>query len=350
MSNEVARLHEAILNRLRATTGSDAQPSETPAPEAAEYDWAHPSHFTREQLAKISKFSVQMGEKVSEAMSSRLRNEIVFQADPITQHFASGLNESLAQEIRYYGTILDESDEPCGLIVLSTGHAAEWVATILGGEATADATERELTDLEYGLLADILKEMIGALSAASEAAGGGTFHSGEGVTKGEFSLPGDAASEFCRIDLRQEEAPPEQSVPFILLCEAIEPITIEELGRSRGETHIDARTTIAGHLERTTMKAEALIGIGEATLEEVLSLEEGDVLLIERRVYDPIELVVGGQPILAGIPVTCSGRYGLQVTVSSGVLSRTLSAADGEDQVSTSTDRDNDQERNQTDG
>ena len=348
MSDEVLQLHEAILNRLRATEESAEQPTETP--DASDYDWTHPHHFTREQLEKITKFSVQVGEKVSEALSSRLRDEMKFQVDPVTQHFAGDLAESLAPGAPYYAAILDDSDQPCGLIVLSVTHAVEWVAKILGGEAAVDASERELTALEYGLLADILEEMVKAFSEAYEAPGRSSFHLSEEVTKGELSLPGNPANEFCRISLRQEGAPPEQSVPFILLCEALEPLTIDELDRPKSQTHIDSHAAIAAHVQETKVTAEAVIGTGEATLQEVLSLAEGDILLIQRRIYEPIELVVDGRAVLAGTLVTCTGRYGLRVTIPSGAFLRNVSAAETKEHPSAPTDRDNDRERNQTDG
>jgi len=350
MSDEVAQLHEAILNRLRATTRAPEQPAETGAPEPAEYDWAHPRHFTLEQFDRITRLSVQVGEKVSEAISRRLRDETVFQVDPVTQHFPPDLTGSLTSELRYYAAILDEKDQYCGIISLHPVQAAEWIAKILGGEAVSDAAERELTDLEYGLLADILKEMVQGLSGVSQTSGGPSFHLGEEITKGELLLPGDPASEFCRISFRREGAPPEQYIPLVILCEAIEPITIDELDRPKGKSQVDAYAAITAHLQKTRMKADALIGIGEAALQEVLSLVEGDVLLLNRKINEPIELVVDGQPVLAGIPVTCAGSYGLQVTVPPGTLARIASVTDSEDRPDAGKDRDDDRERNQTDG
>ena len=56
-----------------------------------------------------------------------------------------------------------------------------------------------------------------------------------------------------------------------------------------------------------------LLGRALATMEQVLSLEAGDVLLLQKQADGAADLFVGDKVVALGFPVTCEGHYALQV-------------------------------------
>jgi flagellar motor switch/type III secretory pathway protein FliN len=46
---------------------------------------------------------------------------------------------------------------------------------------------------------------------------------------------------------------------------------------------------------------------------DILSLQPGDVLVIDRKAYEPLEFVMSGRTLLQGYLCSCQGRYALQI-------------------------------------
>ena len=50
------------------------------------------------------------------------------------------------------------------------------------------------------------------------------------------------------------------------------------------------------------------------TLEEALNLEAGDILLLDKKVNEPIELITSGRTALLGRPAKSAGKYAVVIT------------------------------------
>ncbi len=50
------------------------------------------------------------------------------------------------------------------------------------------------------------------------------------------------------------------------------------------------------------------------SLKEIMSIEVGDVLLLDKKVNEPIEIVTGGRTILLGRPAKLAGKYAVVIT------------------------------------
>ena len=50
------------------------------------------------------------------------------------------------------------------------------------------------------------------------------------------------------------------------------------------------------------------------TLEEIISLEVGDILLLDKKVNESIELVISGQTAFRGWPAKSAGKHAVLIT------------------------------------
>ncbi len=50
------------------------------------------------------------------------------------------------------------------------------------------------------------------------------------------------------------------------------------------------------------------------TLKEIMSLEVGDILLLDKKVNEPIELITSGKTALLGRPAKLAGKFAVVIT------------------------------------
>ncbi|WP_232296141.1 FliM/FliN family flagellar motor switch protein [Terriglobus sp. TAA 43] len=79
--------------------------------------------------------------------------------------------------------------------------------------------------------------------------------------------------------------------------------TVESLLTSDGDAFLDIE-----------MEARIQFGSREMLLSEVLELNAGDVLELDRLVSDPVDLLVGDRIVARGEVVVVGGNFALQVT------------------------------------
>ncbi len=320
MSAETSQLHLAVLERMLAIA-REARPSEAPPPDTVDFDWNAPCHFTRSQMERINKFAATASQKVSEAMTSVLRSPVAVHPEPVTQHFGSHLLSAEGERTNYSVPVNDGTGRACGVLVLTPACASGWVGKLLGGPETA-GDERELSVLESTLLSEVVVALSGAFSAASEATGGTAFQVDGQMSRGALDLPGDSAGEFCRIALGKEGSDEAPGVSLLLLSEALDGVAGVESEDRGGTASVDLRAEIAAHLGRSIVTATAWVGTAAASVQEIVALEPGDVLLLQKKVNETIDLAVQDSLVLAGLPVTCDGCYAVQVVVPAGRTAR----------------------------
>jgi flagellar motor switch protein FliN/FliY len=69
-----------------------------------------------------------------------------------------------------------------------------------------------------------------------------------------------------------------------------------------------------GSLAEVTLEVAIEIGRRRMTLREVLELDQGGLLTLDRSIEEPVALVVNDRPTARGELVVVNGRLGLRIT------------------------------------
>jgi flagellar motor switch protein FliM len=312
-----------VLQRLARVGGTSDRPIHTDVP-AADYDWAVPYHFSREQLVEINHLASALAEALSEVIGGHLQTEWRLQAAPAVQCFGDRLVEELAEAGGYHLSVGD-GDEPRGIVLVGAGTAAEWLARLLGGEADED---KDPSQLEIDLLADTVSAGVEAVSQALREAGGGAIGCLGSLASGPRDLPGEGETEYCEMAFRKapedpqadetDEADEPPALTLVLHCDLLDPIAGQ--GAARDSREPGAASSQPGpdamreHFARTPVTAVAMAGTAEVTMRELLDLDVGDVLLLPKRAGEPMEVHVGETPVSTGRAVVASGRYAVEIS------------------------------------
>lgn len=193
-------------------------------------------------------------------------------------------------------------------IALSSKMTARFAAALTGepeGECNDEAREaaNELIQQICGNAADRLRRLYGPLELKPQPA---ERDAGSGVRKLIRMVGGERALEFELHILKlaqaakqpEPAAPPQASAP----APAAEPATSPKNSRN-----LDLLLDIE-------LGASLRFGSRQMLLKEIIELCSGSVVELDRRVQDPVDLLIDGRLIAQGEVVIVGGNYGLRIT------------------------------------
>ncbi|MHC4806638.1 MAG: FliM/FliN family flagellar motor switch protein, partial [Planctomycetota bacterium] len=120
----------------------------------------------------------------------------------------------------------------------------------------------------------------------------------------------------CKITFQVKESQRENSseVYVLVLCSQLEPIVGKAEQVGGGFSAEDVSKAIFGHMQQMSVSVTAQLASIALTLEEIMSLEVDDILLLDKRIDEPVELIVSGRPVLRGRPAKSVGKYAVVIT------------------------------------
>ena len=300
----------AILRQLREAAQRRAAAA-TPPDDTAEYDWACPHRFTGAEHRRLDAFAERTAERLGEALAALLRVRLTFGAETVAERYASAVADTEAPVYRV--SLHDAAGGPCGMVQLPVVQARGWVEKLLGGSATPDEGDRQLSSLESDLLLDLVSAIVQSLATVSREAGAPDLHRGEAVMAQAETLPVPNDAEFCELTFRAAGNGNRDAVTFFLKSELLDTIAGRATAGKAPLSPKQTRARLLGHFGNAPVEVTARLGTARISVRDLMSLEPGDVVVLGTGVSEPIAVAVGGQVALRGSPAACQGRYAVQV-------------------------------------
>ena len=313
-STATNKLSREKIRQLLTAAGS--QPTEDTAQvEATEYNWHQPHCFDHNQLNKLDDFTKNLATVVAEKFTDFCHGEFDVTVVSTTQHFAS---ELLGQALDsgqndYYLAFGTDQEHPCGLIGIPIQTAFIWTTQLLGDTESEKESRVDLSQLEESLLLDITSAIV---EAFSEIYGDCDFRPAQSIVRRLWPLELKGTEDLCRIAFQVKESHQENSSEayIVIFCSELEPV-VGKTDQPGGTFSVeDVSKAIVGHIQQMSVSISAQLASTALTLEEMMSLEVGDILLLDKRIDEPIELTVNGRMALRGRPAKLSGKYAVVIT------------------------------------
>ncbi len=308
-STPTQSLDKAKLQRLLSAIGSSpAAPPEQY--DAVEYDWKCPHYFSIRQRAALANFVGDVASKAAVRLTSLCRADLRVKASSTTEHFTHDiLNEAAKQETGSHYLIFAAADEQvCGFIDIPPQSAMAWAAQLLGDSDLSTGTDRELSELEESLLSDAAMALVRAFSDSFDDR---DFQPITRITRDVPTLPFQDTDELCRIALEAKKANADNGSTANLVVLSRELLPVVGPGReiSAAVTAEDTSRAIMGHLLQMSIVVKVVLDTAMITLQQAMHLESGDILLLNKKLNEPIRLLVDGQTIMYGWPAQSESRY-----------------------------------------
>jgi len=313
---------EKIQQLLAAVAAESAQDAGQNI-ETHDYDWRQPRYFSQGQLNQVKSFAESVATAASTGFTQFYQGDFEVTSDSISEHLASEflLQNPDQQNGDYYLAFGPapaqpagaKSAEPWGLIAMPPETAAAWITQSLGDSASQENSIETLSELEESLLFDIASIFVQAISAACDNQ---EFKAIGGITTGRLPLEVEGTEELCKITFATKKPDDQQPFRAFLLtrCDRLEVAAgiVKEVVETLGPA--DAANAIAQHLNHMHVRITAVLGSTSVTLEDLLNLAPGDIIVLDKRINDPLELTVEGLNFLRGRSAKSEGKYAVVIT------------------------------------
>lgn len=329
MSPEATYSERDVVDLLLAAARTrEAEGTRIEPVRADEYDWDRPCRYLPEQLVELARLADRCAAAVSGVLTELCGSDVVFEpAGGVSQHYARQLAGGDEDDAPIYVVDLADADgRATAACTVAADVGVGWVSRLLGGEVGGDP--RDLSDLEADLLVDVVGKMSQAIVSVEGPSGPMALGQARGVSKGPLSLGGDGGEEYCRFAFRRREAGDAgqaegdaeaehaETLPelcFLIASKSVDAAMGVSDAAAGAMTAEQTRHAMTDHLGRVAVTAGVCAGRALATMHEIMALQRGDVLLLQRRCDEPAEVVIRDRTMLYGNIVRCGGQYAVQI-------------------------------------
>lgn len=296
---------QQLLNAIEPRPAEEA-----PSDDAVDYNWDSPSRFSLSARDGLQKYAKRVSRNAIEAINKLLRTEYEAGSPNLTEYYGRQINEQVG-DAQWLGVQLLCKQEEVGLLLVPRAIGAEWTSRLLGGNGKNVNLERPLSSLEEVVLIDALRSLLEHATDPIIDAGGKSFTLAEKVYVGESIRDLEPTDEFTKLTIQTADGP---LVELTVASSFFDPVAggAKDVGHSLAGDQ--ARQRMFAHIAHMPVRGSVTVGQVGISMRDVMSLEDGDVLILSRRPGEPITLSVAGQEVAQGHAAQSRGQYAFQVT------------------------------------
>jgi len=308
-----AELTRDKIQQLLAAVGSEPA-QDTAQTEVAEYDWTEPHYFSSDQLTKIDDFTKKLTAQITSQFVSLCPGDWNVTIESFTQQFAQKFLEEVFQgeQNDYFLDFGTEHWGKFGVIAIASKSALAWSAQLLGDTESQAEPDKELSQLEESLLADIASGVVEALAQACDQV---TFQAGQGIVRKLMPLHLQGTEELCKISFSVKNNESQANEAYIvMLSEKLKNLIEKNPAGVTQFSNEDVSGIIVEHLKDIPVSVTVQLATTEVSLKELLTMKPCDILLLDKKLGEPIDLIVEGKTILRGRPAKTYDSYAMVIT------------------------------------
>ena len=292
---------DALLAALE--TGEVKLEDKTKKQEVKVYDFRRPDKLSKDQLRTIQMIFENFTRSAVTGLSGYLRTAIeinLVSVDQVTyQEYIRSLTEPTFMVIEDVGeaaNIILEMSLPLVFIIIDK---------LLGGPGKPISNLRGLTTLEEKLMQRIIDIINSSLSEAWEPVANWNFT----AIRLEYSpsfvqlVPPSDITAVTTMEVKMQEVTGIMTVaiPYVVLEPYVQKLSAQMWFTSIRKIKKDKRKVL-NTIKDVELGVSALIGEVDIPINDLLLLEVGDVIILNRKVNEPIDILIEGNKLYTGVP------------------------------------------------
>jgi flagellar motor switch protein FliM len=275
--------------------------------DAPAYNWNQPRYFDRNQMETIAAFARTIATAFSSALASLGRSDCTAIAADTTLRFAADLMSELAAQPQFHAALLTDKNDTAGFISISVTSARELIAKLLGD--TDSRTEQQaLSGLENSLLQDITAALVTSMGRSLKQAGSASLRRTADVMQGTPALDCPANQELCRITFNVNAQNITAVLHIVLFASVLEPLVAKTQNVPAAATQ-QFQEIMLNYIAPVPLAVNTRIASLSLRLSDVLALEEGDIVVLDKLISEPIEILLRGRPAFQAYLAADAGNY-----------------------------------------
>ncbi len=297
-----------ILQRCKP----DMETAPTEGSDAPLFDWACPHHFEPVEWLMMKNLGKKVATYIEKSLSLVCLHEPKVSFKNVVQQFASVLaDNALRQENpQYFMPLQISAKVPDGYINFQFDAAATLISQMLRDTESTLDPNGQLSTLEESILQDGAMMIADAIILAMKEHGEITVKHTDRLVKGDWPLAARQLQDLCGFSF--ELAYPKQTVEITVLfvAEAIEPaVGIRRTQRTLNPAEVSRQ--IAHQLSDVPVDVIARLCISSIRMEDLMRLETGDILVLDKKINEPSDVLFNSRICFQAWPVACEGKQAM---------------------------------------
>lgn len=297
------------------STGEVEEEAETPSAQSSEfkaYDFRRPTKFTKEQIRTLKVIHDNYARMLGNFLTAYLRVPVKIEVTSVSQVTYEEFVSSI--QIPTVITVFNMAPD-MGIALMETNPACAFALIDLnfGGDGKSVPKNRELTEIELEVMRHLNGKMLENLSYVWKGIASLSPQI-EGLDTNPHFNQVIASSETIalvafNIQVQENKSMINFCFPYITLEKVISNLTAQHWFNEYQKTSTrPSPEGMEGCLAQAEVHVKALLGSTTITMEDFFQLQEGDVLQLNRKEGDPLDLFVEDQLIFRGHPGIVEGQ------------------------------------------
>ena len=280
------------------------------------YDFRHQDRLKRNTRKILQNTHESFAKELAADLNDRLRANVSIHLVSVDQLSLKELTENMLNPTCLYGLKLVPFDRQAVLEIHP--HLAYYIVDrILGGPGHGSKLSRELTRIEQRIMNHLLEDIGGFLRSAWQHAASFEIATIDYFTSANYLRFAGSGESIISITLKVNIEKSENLVminyPYYLV-ENLLPALAHKDDSAEAKPVLEHRKIIQRNIESTATSVSVYLGQSRLTLEEIINLQTGDVILLNRQTADNLELLIGDRSRFYGRAGVLKKRLAFKIT------------------------------------
>jgi flagellar motor switch/type III secretory pathway protein FliN len=144
------------------------------------------------------------------------------------------------------------------------------------------------------------------------------FHPAGSILRGRWPLELEGTEELCKIafDVKKADSEDKSGGYLLITCGKLAPQSPKAEQAGREFSADDISRAVLNHLQELPVTVTAQLACTSLTFEEIMDIQVDDILLLDKRVTQPVELIADGRTVCYGWPAKFAGSYAVTITAT----------------------------------
>jgi flagellar motor switch protein FliM len=288
--------------------------------EITNYDFRRPNRISKNQVRTLQNIHESFAEVFGYYLVSKLQTVVSISITSVDQLFYSEFILSVSNPSCLY--VFDiEGTDGSGILEISPQLALTIMERLLGGSTDNQEKTRSITPIEQAVIRGIIEHAFSDLRNAWKTVADLNFKFSRLEMEADFVQVAPASEIVVVISFDVNIGTqtflmnicfPTFALEEILAQLNRQQVTSAAVKQSDKKMRANMKM-ITNHMENTYMPVYAELGKTKVTVQELLEFKKGDIIKIEKRINEEIEVIIGSRRKLAARPGTVEGRKAVRV-------------------------------------
>ena len=286
--------------------------------EILNYDFRLPNRVSKNQLRTLHTVHEGFAEAFGSHMVSKLQSGVTVNVTSVDQLFYSEFILSVTSPSCLYVFNIEGTDG-AGILEISPPLVFALVERLLGGNGESQKKSRLITNIEQGVMQNVVETIFVDLQTAWKSIGNLQFKLDRFESEPDFVQIAPASEIVLvvsfEVSLGTVPYMMNLGLPIFALEETIGKLNTQRFYHSSSKGNSKTRPDIIRRqMGVTRMPVSATLGTARITMNDLVNLQLGDVIRLDTRVDGEVKVFISGSHKCYGRPGMVDGRRALKIT------------------------------------